>query len=80
MIDNFSDDKNVGGQGYKNPNMHHPFLSEMLRFESLRLEVQILTLVLILVSNIIPEVLTVSFNQIGFGNAAGRSGPDVVGG
>ena len=78
MVNNFSDHHYVRSEGGQHPNMQQTFLAEVLRVEGLRLEIQILALVVPLVSNICPEGLAVWLDVVRLRNAQSRSAADVV--
>lgn len=78
MVNNFSDHHYVGSEGSQHPDMQQTFLTEVLRVESFGLEVQVLTFIVPLVSNVGPERLAVGLDVVRFGNAESRSAADVV--
>jgi len=64
VIDDLLDHQPVGNESHTEPLPGPSFLSEMLRMKSLRLEIQVLTFVLKLVSNVVPCVEVVRFKEV----------------
>jgi hypothetical protein len=79
IVDCFLDDSNVGVKENQTPNPKTTLLAEMLRLVALRLEVKVLTLVVPLVSNVVPNILVVRFQIVCFCHTSYREGADIVG-